>query len=88
MSDPLKDAVLYEGPFPIKFAGRDVTAWRWIMNGREVVVEIAETAMALPDEGLSERVAKARQTKGESEVERMLDWDVPLDRVTLYTDSE
>ena len=69
-------------------AGRDVKAWRWFLNGREIVVEISNTAMELRDEHLSERVAEARRTQGRSEVERMLDWDVPLDVVSLTTEDE
>lgn len=79
---------LISGPFAIKLAGKDATAWRWFLNGHEVMVEISNTAMELSDAHLSERVANARRSQGHSEVERMLDWDVPLDRVMLYTDSE
>jgi hypothetical protein len=79
---------LLSGPFSIRLTGKDATAWRWFLNGREVMVEIANTAMEIPDEQLSDRVAEARRSQGRSEVERMLDWDVPLDHVMLYTDSE
>jgi hypothetical protein len=77
---------LVSGPYSIKLAGRDSTAWRWFLNGREVMVEISGTAMECSDDALSPRVADARRTQGRSEVERMYDWDVPNPHVILNTD--
>jgi hypothetical protein len=79
---------LISGPFSIRLAGRDAVAWRWFLNGREVMVEISNTAMEISDEHLSERVRDARRSQGRSEIERMFDWEVPLDVVSLNTDSE
>ena len=79
---------LIEGPLRQSLPGRDVIAWRWIINGHEVVVEIAQTAYEIEEEALSDSVLDAKHTQGRSEVERMMDWDVPNPLVTLTTDDE
>jgi hypothetical protein len=86
--NPEKAEYLLSGPFSIRLAGRDATAWRWFLNGNEVMVEISNTAMEINNEHLSERVAEAKRSQGRSEIERMLDWDVPNPHVELDTDSE
>ena len=85
---PMKEAVIYEGPFSIKLAGCDSTAWRWFLNGHEVMIEISDSAMEADLHELPLRVSSARKTRGESEVIRMLDWDVPNDHVILFSDTE
>ena len=90
MNEQTENVVLLEGPLAQSLPGRDVIAWKWNINGHEVVVEISQTAYEIsgdPD-ALSERVANAIRSQGRSEVERMLDWDVPNDRILLTTDSE
>jgi hypothetical protein len=79
---------LIAGPYSIKLAGKDATAWRWFLNGHEVMVSISNTAMESANDGLSERVVDAKVSKGLSEVRRMFDWDVPNPHVELDTGSE
>jgi hypothetical protein len=78
--------ILYSGPEDVTPPGRDVVAWRWNIQGHRLVVEISATAMEAPDAMLPERTARARETRGESEVMRFLDWEVPPDKVSLHTD--
>lgn len=77
-----------DGPLDYHPYGRDVTCWRWFLNGHEIVVEITGTAMEAEESALSPRVAEARRTFGESEVLRMLEWDIPNPRVVLSTDDD
>lgn len=80
--------VLVEGPLDAEVRGRDVIGWRWTLNGYSVLVEISQTAYECVPDALTDRVRKAIETQGRSEIERMLDWDVPTDHVLLTTDDE
>lgn len=80
------EKVIYDGPFDHPLPGRDATAWRWILQGHTVIVEISDTAMQVDPRTLPPRTREARRTRGESEVLSMLDWDVPNDYITLSTD--
>lgn len=88
MSEDNGKVVLLEGPFTHDFPGRDVIAYKWFVNGFEVMVEISRTAYEADSEGMSERVRKAKETRGRSEIERMADWDVPNPSILLTTDSD
>lgn len=79
------DEIIYEGPLDFVFHGRDSQAWRWFLNGREVIVEVTGTAMEADLDTLPPRTADAIRTRGESEIRRMLDWEIPDPHVSLST---
>jgi hypothetical protein len=78
--------LLYSGGQEIDLRGQDMVAWKWFIQGQPLVVKITGTAMEIPDEMLPERTARARATKGESEVLRFLDWEKVPEEVTLHTE--
>ena len=67
------------------FHGRDSQAWRWFLNGQEVIVEITNTALEVDRDALPERTRVAIETQGFSEIERMLDWAIPNPHIVLST---
>jgi hypothetical protein len=71
--------------------GYDGTAWDWELvnpetSARKVVrVKISGTAMATSN--LPFRASGARASHGQSEVQRVLDWDEPPDEIEFYSTS-
>ena len=80
------EAVVYDGPMTFVFHGRDSQAWRWFVNGQEVIVEVTNTALEVDRDALPERTRAAIETQGMSEIERMLDWEIVNPHITLTTE--
>lgn len=71
--------------------GTDATIWEWLLKSedgaeRSVLVQISGTAMATDD--VHSRVANARESEGQTEVHRVLDWDDPPFEIRLDSRSE
>jgi hypothetical protein len=77
------------GPFPGPWEGKDAVSWVWEIyrdgEAVRVLVEVSGTAMAVADEYLPDETARARATSGRSEIEKVLDLDVPPRRISLGT---
>lgn len=80
----MTDAVLLSGPLDMVAYGKDATCWRWFIGGHEVLVEIANTAIESDPEYLHPDVAQAIETKGQSLILGVLDWDVPPREIRCY----
>lgn len=70
--------------------GYDGRVWRWKLiadhsadERRFVLVQISGTVMAMGEEMLSARIARARETQGESEVGMVLNWLEPPKEISV-----
>jgi hypothetical protein len=86
VTDETETEILYEGPMDFVFHGRDTKAWRWFLNGQEVIVEVTGTAMEADPDALPERTRDAIATSGESEILRMREWAIPNPHIVLTTE--
>jgi hypothetical protein len=72
--------------------GEDATVWAWEFAAegsskrRTVLVKISGTAMASDD--LHFRVAHGRDSKGQTEVQRVLEWEEPPKEIVFHSESE
>lgn len=79
------------GPFVAPWEGKDAVAWVWEIyadeasESRRVLVEVSGIAVAIADEFLPSETAEAKNTKGRSEVEKVLGEVDPPRRITLGT---
>ncbi|MEX2032711.1 MAG: hypothetical protein WEA81_07570 [Dehalococcoidia bacterium] len=77
------------GPLPGPWEGKDVVGWLWTIEREEqtkqILIEVSGTAMAVAPETLPDVTKQARETRGLSEVKRLLKAEEPPSRITLGT---
>lgn len=81
---------IIEGPLPGPWDGVDAVSWVWRVaneadEATSVRVDVSGTAMAVAPEYLPADTRAARATEGRTEVERLLNLDVPPARIALGT---
>jgi hypothetical protein len=79
-----------EGPIDAGWSGRDAVGWRWVLtNDRDqrgvVTVWVSGTAMAIAPEYLPSDTVRARDSRGQSEIERLLGEQVLPREVMMHT---